>query len=146
MLKRILQSLIGSRRLPAERFHDPRLGELLPGETGWTVQVTKEGESFAFTIGGQHQPDAALLAHARDIADNYAAFKKAVRDCIDSESRDYPDEVKAELSQLSIDNISLTWPARPDDGMIFFRGPADDSRLWRCDYINRKPTGLGCDT
>jgi hypothetical protein len=52
---------------------------------------------------------------------------------------------KAELAQLEIDNISLCWPERPDDGMIFFRGSPDDVGLWRCGYIARRPTGLGCD-
>ena len=92
------------------------------------------------------RPDAALLAHAHDILNDLDSFRKAVRDCIESESRDYPEDVKTELARIEIDNVSLCWPDRPADGMIFFRGPSDSERLWRCDYIARKPTGLGCDT
>ena len=79
-------------------------------------------------------------------SDDYESFKKAVRNCIEAESRDYPEDAKSELARLEIDNISLFWPDRPNDGMIFFRGSEHDNRLWRCDYIARKPTGLGCDT
>src|SRR5262245_44688883 len=144
MLKGILRSLFGSRHPPRQSFNDPVLGELKPGETGWTVNLTKGPDSFGFTIGGANEPDDRLLAHARDILNDYESFKKAVRECVECESRDYPEEVKAELARLEIDNICLFWPARPDDGMIFFRGSENDVGLWRCDYIDRRPTGLGC--
>jgi hypothetical protein len=87
-----------------------------------------------------------LLAHARDIFQNYESFKKSVRDCIERETIAYPDDIRAELAKLEINDISLCWPEKPDIGMIFFRGPVDDVGLWRCDYIDRKPTRLGCDT
>lgn len=146
MFKRIIHSLFGSPRPVKEPFHDPVLGEMKPDETGWTASVSNGDNSFEFTIGGSDRPDAALLAHAYEILNEYEAFKKMVTDCIEAESHEYPEEVKAELNGLEIDDISLFWPERPDDGMIFFRGPANYSRLWRCDYIARKPSGLGCDT
>jgi hypothetical protein len=145
MLKRIWRSLFGSSPSQAP-FHDADLGELQPGESGWTVRVSKGADSFEFTIGGVNQPDAALLSHARDILRHYESFQRAVRQCVEAESRNFPEEVKAELAALEIDNISLFWPDRPDDGMVFFRGAAEDGPLWRCDYIARKPQGLGCDT
>jgi hypothetical protein len=106
----------------------------------------KGADHFEFTIGGIYKPDDALLAHAHEILGDYLSFKKAVKSCVEYESRDYPVEVKAELAGLEIDNVALYWPARPNDGMIFFRGSEKDVGLWRCDYINRKPTALGCDT
>ena len=87
-----------------------------------------------------------LLSHARDIVHDYQAFKTSVRECIESEACDYPDDIKADLAQLEVDSVSLFWSDRPEDGKIFFRGPADDLRSWRCDYIARKPIGLGYDT
>ncbi|MFN0018089.1 MAG: hypothetical protein ACKVP0_07515 [Pirellulaceae bacterium] len=122
------------------------LGLLEPEETGWIVKVAKGADTFEFTIGGINKPDGALLAHAHDILDDYQAFKRAVKVCVENDSRDYPDEVKAELAGLEIDNVALFWPARPNDGMVFFRGSEEDVGCWRCDYINRKPTHLGCDT
>jgi hypothetical protein len=145
MLKGILQSLFGSPPVRAP-FNDPLLGTLEPAETGWTVKVVKGADTFEFTIGGASRPDDTLLVHAHDILRDFPSFKKMVRDCVEYESRDYPDEVKAELAGLEIDNISLCWPSRPNDGMIFFRGSEKDVGLWRCDYIDRKPIGLGCDT
>lgn len=141
----ILRSLFGSSP-PLQPFKDPVLGDLQPDETGWTVSVTAGGDAFSFTIGGGTEPDAALLAHARDILGGYPAFKKRVEEFVRSESVAYPPDIKVEVAQLEIDSISLFWPDRPDDGMIFFRGPENEFRLWRCDYIARKPTGLGCDT
>lgn len=146
MLKGFLQTLFGLPRPAQEPFLDPVLGELQSGETGWTVTVTKDGDTFAFTIGGAKQPDARLLAHARDILNDYASFNRKVWDCVRTESRDYPEDVQAELARLQIDNVALYWPDRPEDGMVFFRGSAGDvGWVWRCDYVGRKPTGLGCD-
>jgi hypothetical protein len=135
-----------TRKSLLEPFTDPVLGELKPDEMGWTVNVSKGQDSFQFTIGGRQAPDNALLAHAHDIFNDYESFKRSVRNCIETESRDYPEEVKAELARLQIDDIALFWPDRPEDGMIFFRGSENDVGLWRCDYIGRKPTHLGCDT
>jgi hypothetical protein len=60
---------------------------------------------------------------------------------------DGPTQLAAdEIRQLVIDTVHLPWSDRPDDGMIYFTGPADELRSWRCDYVNRKPTALGCDT
>jgi hypothetical protein len=145
MLRGIVQSLFGSRPVRTP-FNDPRLGNLIPAETGWTVKVVKGTDTFAFTIGGVNEPDDALLSHAHDIFENYQAFKTEVKDFIADESRDYPDDARSEVAKLEIDNIALFWPTRPNDGMIFFRGSETDIGLWRCDYIDRKPTGLGCDT
>ena len=146
MLRAIRRALFGPPSPPPEPFSDPVLGELQPAELGWTVSVTVSNDSFEITVGGREHPDEPLLGHARDIVSDYEAFKRAVQECIERESCNYPDDVRAELDQLEVDSISLFWPDRPDDGMIFFRGPADDLRSWRCDYIARKPTGLGFDT
>ncbi|HUG91632.1 MAG TPA: hypothetical protein VML55_12400 [Planctomycetaceae bacterium] len=146
MLEGILRSLFGSPQAPRKPFNDPVLGELKPEEDGWSVTVTRGASSFGFTIGGEDQPDAALLAHARDILKDYESFTQMVEDCIEAESRDYRENAKAEVARLEIDNIALFWPDRPHDGMIFFRGSDDDVGLWRCDYVARKPRGLGCDT
>jgi hypothetical protein len=145
MLNVIRRFLFGSTPVRAP-FNDPILGTLVPLETGWRVIIVKGTVSFAFTIGGVNRPDDALLSHAHEILEDYQSFKKAVKDYIAYESGDYPDDAKAEVDKLEIDNIALFWPTRPNDGMIFFRGSEKDIGLWRCDYIDRKPTGLGCDT
>jgi hypothetical protein len=145
MLKGLLQSLFSSPSVRAP-FNDPILGPLQPGETGWSANIVKGADHFVLTIGGNDKPDDALLAHAHDILGDYPSFKNAVKFCVEYESRDYPPEVKAELAGLEINIVALWWPTRPNDGMIFFRGSEKDIGAWRCDYINRKPMGLGCDT
>ena len=146
MFKSILRSLFGPPLPPHEPFQDALLGELLPGEIGWTVELNKADDSYSFSIGGDSHPSAPLLDHAREIFNNYESFKRIVKECLEAETRDYPADVKEEVSRLEIDDISLFWPDRPNDGMIFFRGPHDYIRAWRCDYIDRRPVGLGCDT
>jgi hypothetical protein len=145
MFSGILRSLFGPlpKRTP---FTDPILGELKPEDMWWSANVSRSNDSFQFGIGGESTPDAALLSHAHDIFNNYEQFKRTIRDFIELESRDYPDEAQAELAKLEIDFIGLYWPQRPDDGMIFFRNPAETFRAWRCDYVGRKPVGLGFDT
>ena len=49
-----------------------------------------------------------------------------------------------EIEQLRIEDVCLFWPKRPNDGMIYFKEP-DRYRVWRCDYVGRKPKGLGFD-
>ena len=115
----------------------------MPCDTGWTANLTRGGDSFELGIGGGREPDANALAHAREIANDFPSFKKLVMDCMESESRDYPPDVKAELAGLKIDVISLR---AEGEGMIFFRGSPNDIGAWRFDYIAGRPTGLGCDT
>jgi hypothetical protein len=146
MFTGILRSLYGPPLPKRTPFTDSILGELKPEDMWWAASVWRGSDSFQFGIGGDGAPDVALLKHAHDIFNNYDLFKKAVRDFIESESRDYPDDIKAEVAELEIDFIALYWPNRPDDGMIFFRNPSKTFRVWRCDYVGRKPTGLGCDT
>ena len=45
----------------------------------------------------------------------------------------------------ALEGVCLFWPDRPDDGMIYFQGP-DESRVWRCDYVSRKPRGPNFDS
>src|SRR5687768_15032871 len=99
MLKRILHFLFDRQPL-RESFTDPVLGELKTAEVGWTVSVVKDNDCFRFTIGGTSVPDAALLVHAHDILREYDSFKKSIRDFMQAESIDYPDDVKAELARL----------------------------------------------
>src|SRR5688572_9751043 len=120
MFKRVLQAIIGPPSPSRKSFSDPILGELKPAETGWTATVSRGDESFTFGIGGESMPDASLLAHAHEICNSYESFKREVWDCVETESKDYPDDVKAEIAGLKIDFISLFWPKRPNDGMIFF--------------------------
>lgn len=146
MWSELVERFLGRQSQRRRPSSDSVLGNLVPVDSGWTATVQVEGQPLEFTIGGKTEPDAALLAHARHIASDFEAFKRQVRSCIETESSDYPANVQTELARLVIEHVSLCWPDRPDDGMIYFRGTESDVGLWRCDYIAREPCGLGCDT
>jgi len=121
---------------------DQVLGVLRIAEVGdwWEGTVTLRGRPVSFCIGGEGQPDARLVAHAHDIVRAFADFEHQVAEVLAAEARDmehlrpFADEIR----QLVIDDVCLFWLEKPDDGTIGFRGP-DEVRMWRCDYIGRKP-------
>jgi hypothetical protein len=125
---------------------DPVLGLLKLGNDGtwWEGEVQIAGEAVGFKLGGNVEPSPALLAHAHDIVRSFDAFKGSVVKFLADEAQRMKPAAD-EIRQLVIEDVCLFWPDRPDDGMIFFKGP-DEYRVWRCDYINRQPTGLGFDT
>ncbi|HTB84433.1 MAG TPA: hypothetical protein VK742_12325 [Candidatus Sulfotelmatobacter sp.] len=123
---------------------DVVLGKLKLSEEGWwEARVAIGGKSVGFKIGGSKEPDANLIAHARDIVGTFAAFEKMVAEFLLLESKRLAP-LTHEIQKLTINDVMLAWPKRPNDGMIFFSG-IDEYRIWRCDYSNRKPQGLGFD-
>jgi hypothetical protein len=128
---------------------DPVLGELRLSEDSewWEGNITLNGVPIGFKIGGAGGPDPRLIEHAHGIVQSFAEFETMVRAFLEKEGK----EVKClrpfveEIRQLRIEDICLFWPKRPHDGMIYFRG-LDKYRVWRCDYVNHKPKGLGFDS
>jgi hypothetical protein len=149
MLKKILRAILGSPRPPKQPFCDPVLGTLTPGETCWEVEVDKRPKAdqvIRFEIAGDSRPAEVLLAHARDIVSDLSVFQRRIQQFLDNEKDKFPPEAASEIEALQLQWVCLFWPHRPDDGMIFFVGPQDELRNWRCDYIARQPMGLGFDT
>jgi hypothetical protein len=149
VLERIRRMLFGKSKPPkAREFAHPELGTLRLNDDGewWEVEVTKDGEHVGFAIGGEQIPDPGLIQHALDILRDYQGFRKMVADFLESEARGFRryEEAVQEIGQLAIEDVMLFWPERPNDGMIYFRG-GDKGRLWRCDYVGRRPKGLGFD-
>jgi len=125
---------------------DSVLGELRLSDDAewWECSTTVGSNKIGFQIGGEGEPDAGLLAHAHDIVRSFPQFNKMVGEFLTSEARRMPGAAD-EIRQLAIEDVCLLSPDRPDDGMIYFKGP-DKFRLWRCDYVARKPRGLGFDS
>jgi hypothetical protein len=132
------------RRAPAQR--DAVLGELRwsEDEDAWECVVAVEYELVRFLLGGDAEPCPALIAHAHDIVRTYDAFKRSVADLLTSSAAAVPEA--DEIRSLTLESICLPWPERPDDGMIYFTGPNDELRVWRCDYVTRRPCDLGFDS
>jgi hypothetical protein len=115
--------------------HDPVLGTLSfdPEQCAWRTSVEVQSGRIGFVVGGTTEPDARLLAHAADIARSGDAFLQSMREYLSAE---------AERDERWRHQVR----ARPDDGMLYFSGPDRQERVWRCDYVKRKPQQLGFDS
>jgi hypothetical protein len=89
-------------------------------------------------------PGAAVLGHMREIAHKFDALESSVAATLESSAAGAPPEFASEIRALRIESVCL-WPDRPGSGMIYFSGPSDDLRVWRCDYIAGQPRALGYD-
>ncbi|MEI9896028.1 MAG: hypothetical protein WDN28_19700 [Chthoniobacter sp.] len=124
---------------------DSVLGELLLSDDDdyWESTVAIDGKPLQFQLSGDPQPSPAVLSHAHDIVRDFADFSRTMSEFLESEAERCGGAAH-EIRQLVLESVCLCWPQRPDDGMLYFKGP-DEYRLWRCNYINRKPQGLGFD-
>jgi len=142
----ILKKLFPDRRSCGRHsVSDPVMGELVLSGDGdwWAGSLTVAGTGVQFQLGGDSEPSLALISHAHDIIREFAVFSRAVSEFFDSEAAAQAGSAD-EIRQLTLESVCLFWPDRPNDGMLYFNGP-DEHRVWRCDYINRKPQGLGFD-
>ena len=145
----VLKNLLMRPRVQrVDTFPDPELGMLRWSEDtdNWVVSVSANDHAIGFQIGGEPEPDPALLAHARDITRALPEFVSLVSAFLAAEAArrsmaTWADEIRL----LEIEDVCLFWPERPDDGMIYFQD-VDSGLVWRCDYIDRKPTSLGFDS
>lgn len=142
----ILKKLFSDRR--ADWKHsvpDPVLDLLILSMDGdwWEGFFSIDNTNVKFQIGGHREPNLALIAHAHDIIHEAKVFSRMVSEFLASEA-DAQAATADEIRQLTLESVCLFWPDRPNDGMLYFNGP-DEYRVWRCDYINRKPQGLGFD-
>ncbi len=129
----------------SEQVDHPVLGTLRfdPEVGAWRTIVATSGGSVGFLVAGDDVPDAGLLEHAADIATKAAPFFEHVRSFLLAEAAQqrWADEIKA----LSLEEVCLFWPKRPDNGMLYFNGP-DKNRVWRSGYRDRRAVGLGFDS
>jgi hypothetical protein len=142
---RSLTELFGRKqREHVPDFEDAVLGNLRFIERNlWGAHLTIAGKRMGFSIAGHTQPSSALLAHARDIVQNFENFENMISTFLAEEARRI-EMTPNEIGELEVAEVILCWPEKPNDGMIYFSGP-EDVRVWRCDYINRKPQNLGFD-
>lgn len=149
MISRLLRLFRGSAEEPLRAIVDPVLGLCVPDRDagGWQATVEVNGRKIAFTLAGDVAPDPALLGHAQRIVGDLEAFERSVAEFLRrAAAKVEVPKLRAEIESLVIDDICLSSPDRPLDGMIFFTGPCDEQRSWRCDYIDGQCHGLGCDT
>ena len=145
-LKRFLQ---GEPPPVASTIEDPTLGLLSwsKEEEAWLSRPEHRDIGFVFQITGTPQPDASLVRHAADIIQSKDEFVRSVHRFLAAEAATVAglSAFKTEIAGLKIERVSLLWPDRSNDGMIFFAG-GRDHRVWRSDYISRIPKELGFDS
>lgn len=131
---------------PPAQLIDPLLGTLAfdADESLWEARVSSGGYTLVIRIAGKDAPDARLLAHARAVAGELQAFRALIARFLAAEAPTFKG-AEDEVRSLQIESLNLPWPARPDDGMLYFEG-GDPDRAWRCDYVDRKPVRLGFDS
>jgi hypothetical protein len=148
MFEKLKQFLQGAPPPVAPYVDDPGLGRLAWSKDDklWVSDPKHRDCGFAFQIAGTPEPDQALVAHAADILAGRDTFVREVSTFLvrELEETRYMSAFADEIRQLTIETVCLFWPDRPNDGMIWFDGP-DEFRVWRCDYIDRKPKDLGFD-
>jgi hypothetical protein len=114
----------------------------------WTAAVMIRGRSVDLFIGGDDEPNPALLARARDLITDSEAFERRLHDYLAGEekvwARESPDDA-GEIRHLSLSAIDLRSPERPDRIVIEFDGP-DEMRFWYCEYVDGRLSGLRFDT
>ena len=142
-LKKIFAAKPRVERLPV--IH-PTLGPITYSdeEEAWLTDPAHASLGFRFHIAGDEAPDAALIPHAESIARDPLSFRNMVGTFLEAEAKRLKDRDDT-VRKLEIDMLCLFWPDKPDDGMIYFSG-GDRYGVWRCDYRNRKPVGLGFDS
>ena len=134
--------------IPQDSIPDPVVGEwkLSDDADWWEGEAMVGTTKVSFKIGGEEVPDTKLVAHAHEIHRSWPEFEQRVMAFLAEEagtgksSEPFAEEVR----QLKIEDVCLLRPERPDDGMIYFSGP-DEFRVWRCDYVGRRPCDLGFD-
>lgn len=126
-------------------IHHPILGLLRFDDDFecWKARARNGDDVLNFAIAGTEEPDSRLINHALDILSNCRRFRAMMDEFLRSEIGRLAG-YEREIEQLTIDEVCLFWPDRPDDGMIYFNCP-NDIRVWRCDYIGGKPRCLGFD-
>ena len=125
----------------------PVLGPLTYDDSveAWRSVVSSDRVTLRFLIAGTDTPDERLLAHAISIVENAPGFLAAVHEFLAAEATAQP-KWATEIRSLTLQEICLFWPRRPDDGMVYFATPSATGRLWHADYVRRRLVGLGFDS
>jgi hypothetical protein len=130
--------------------NDAQLGTLTRDVTTrcWMAGVTMGNRRVDLAIGGDDDPDAALLAQARDFAADLGDFERRLQDYLAREAKQWAAEspdLAAEINELRVTGIMLRSSERPGRIVLEFDGP-DEMRYWYCDYVDGEMSGLDFDT
>ena len=134
-------------RLRGHVREDPELGTLIRYAKAecWEGGFTEGDRTIDLVIDGHEEPDARLIARARELVKEFPALQVRLDDYLAQEAKREEDpEFADEIRQLRVSAINLRSPKRPGLAVIDFDGP-DDGRFWSCEYVNGKLRDLHFD-
>src|SRR5688572_26847421 len=112
MLSKVWAFLRGERPEPLQETVDPVLGKCVPdGEHRWWRVTVGSGDGvISFILGGDTEPDAEIVEHARRIATDATAFKAGIREFLLREASciDHPEEREV-VANLELEEVCLFW-------------------------------------
>lgn len=134
-------------RLRGHVRKDPALGTLIRNKKAecWEGGFTTGERTIDLVIDGHEEPDARLVARARELVKEFPGLQVRLDDYLAQEARQEQDpEFADEIRQLRVSAINLRSLERPGLAVIDFDGP-DDGRFWYCEYVDGKLRDLRFD-
>jgi hypothetical protein len=126
---------------------DPQLGKLIRNvkAEAWEGEFRVRDRTVEILIDGKEEPDAALVARARDLVTDFDNFERRLNDYLAETAKDWASEapeLAADISALRLSSIKLR---SRESVLVDFDGP-DVDVYWSCEYADGKFSGLDFDS
>jgi hypothetical protein len=126
---------------------DPQLGKLIRNvkAEAWEGEFRVRDRTVEILIDGKEEPDAALVARARDLVADFDNFERRLNDYLAETAKDWASEapeLAADISALRLSSIKLR---SRESVLVDFDGP-DVDVYWSCEYADGKFSGLDFDS
>ena len=131
------------QRKPLRKIQHPQLGLLTSAETDsslWEGQARIDGRDIPFIIGGSETaPDERLVAQLQGIMARFGSLERQAVEFLRSRESEVRD---AKLDTYLLD---VTDERRQDDFTFEFIDSANDSQVWRVEFVAGEPRHTGFD-
>lgn len=126
---------------------DPQLGMLIRNvkAEAWEGDFRVRDRTVEILIDGKEEPDAALVARARELVADFDNFERRLNDYLAETAKDWASEapeLAADISALRLSSIKLR---SRESVLVDFDGP-DVDVYWSCEYADGKFSGLDFDS
>jgi hypothetical protein len=126
---------------------DPQLGTLVRNvkAEAWEGDFRVRDRTVEILIDGKKEPDAALVARARELVADFDNFERRLNDYLADTAKEWASdepELAADIGALRLSSIKLR--AR-QSVLVDFDGP-DEDVYWSCEYADGKFRGLDFDS
>jgi hypothetical protein len=130
-------------RKPIRKIPHPQLGLLTSTETDsslWMGQARIDGRDIPFLIGGSATaPDERLVAELQSIMARFGSLERQAIEFLRSREPEVRD------AKLNSYLLEVSDERRPDDFTFEFVDSADDSQVWRVEFVDGEPKHTGFD-